>query len=90
MQANRKSQIAAVCGAQSNGVTCMETKSLAIVHEFNKIYEDQIEQINRMSGDNIEVYCSGWYSTQIFSFFFVLFLVWFSWNIQCTATGCLN
>lgn len=58
MQADHLRQ--APCGApQSNGTTCMETKSLSIVHEFNKIYEDQISRIDRMAGDNIEVYSSG-------------------------------
>lgn len=68
----------AVCGAQSNGVICMQTKSLSVA-EFNKIFEDEIERIDRLAGDNIEVYSSGVVVVVVFhpDFFilFVLFLV---------------
>lgn len=68
MQAGRQRQ-SAPCGATVNGIPCNETKSLDVVHEFNKIYQDQLERIDRMAGDSIEVYTAlGVVTTQTISF----------------------
>lgn len=40
---------------QENGSKCSETKTLAILHEFNDIYRDKIQHIDTTHGDNIEV-----------------------------------
>ena len=47
---------ASACGAiLENGSACMETKTLSILHEFNKLYRDRLEYIEKTVGDNIEV-----------------------------------
>lgn len=61
-----------VCNViQEDGSKCTETKTLAILHEFNQIYHDKIEHIDKTCGDIIEVGLKPQHRTNFF--YIVLF-----------------